>query len=145
MGEDDSCDQVGASLFLSGVVGGGLDISDEGGDKEGSSQVLPGMINGSDAAVVRDDSQLLPALINRLDAESRGEVGDGNHEDGQGIGIRDEDDDDEGGRVGWRDGTVTRSQLLPSELMETFPMPPPLSQFSSYGPYGYEFDESETQ
>lgn len=145
VGEDDSCDQVGASLFLSGVVGGGLDISDEGGDKEGSSQVLPGMINGSDAAVVRDDSQLLPALINRLDAESRGEVGDGNHEDGQGIGIRDEDDDDEGGRVGWRDGTVTRSQLLPSELMETFPMPPPLSQFSSYGPYGYEFDESETQ
>lgn len=142
--EDDNCDQVGASLFLSGVAGGGLDTSDEGDGKEGSSQVLPGMINISDAVTVRNDSQLLPALINRFDAESMGEVGDGNHEDGQGIGIR-EEDDGEGGRVGWRDGTVTRSQLLPSELMETFPMPPPLSQFSSYGPYGYEFDESETQ
>lgn len=146
--EDENCDQVGASLFLSGVVGVGLDVSDEEGDnrdKEGSSQVLPRMINGSDSAAVRDGSQFLPALINGLDPESRGERGDGNHEDGQGIGIRDEYYDGEGGRVDWRDGTVTRSQLLPSELMETFPMPPPLSQFSSYGPYGYEYDESETQ
>ncbi|RPA96719.1 hypothetical protein L873DRAFT_1791508 [Choiromyces venosus 120613-1] len=38
---------------------------------------------------------------------------------------------------------ITVSQLLPSSLMETFPLPPPLSQFSSYG--GEFVPGSETQ
>jgi len=42
-----------------------------------------------------------------------------------------------------RERPITVSQLLPSSLMETFPLPPPLSQFSSYG---YEVvPGSETQ
>lgn len=145
---DDSRDQRRVPLFLSEVTGKGLNAGDEGDDnydKEGLSQVLPTTIDVSDPATTRDDSQFLPVLINEFDAEARRKRADDNHEDGQDIGIKDKDDDSEGGQVNWHDGTVTRSQLLPSELMETFPMPPPLSQFSSYGPYGYEYDESETQ
>lgn len=138
--KDDNRDQ--------GVMEGGFNAGDEGYDnydKEGFSQLPPRTINESDTAAMRDDSQFLPALLNGLDTLAKGERGDHSHEEWQDVGI-DEDNDSKGrGRVGGRDRAVTRSQLLPSELMETFPMPPPLSQFSSYGPYGYEYDESETQ
>lgn len=147
VGKDDTRGQ-GGSLFLPRVIEKGPCTSDEEDgthDKEGLPQLFPGLVNQSNTAA-REDPQFLPVLLNELDALARDEVDYGGHEDGQDINIKDDDDDSEGkGQVGWRDGTVTRSQLLPSELMETFPMPPPLSQFSSYGPYGYEYDESETQ
>lgn len=146
-GKDDNRGQGGA-LLLPRVIEKGPDARDEEDgthDKEGLPQRFPELVNRSNTAA-REDLQCLPVLINMLDALARGEVDYGDHEDGQDIQDISIKDDNEGkGQVGWRDGTVTRSQLLPSELMETFPMPPPLSQFSSCGPYGYEYDESETQ
>lgn len=134
------------SQFLPGAIEMGPDAVDEWNDshdKEGPLQ-LPS--NRSDEATTRDDSQFLPVLINELNTMLRSGVDDGDYEDEQGISIKDENDDgEERGKIGRRHETVTRSQLLPSELMETFPMPPPLSQFSSYGSHFYEYGERETQ
>lgn len=121
-------------------------VTGDGNSDEEPSQFLPRM-TGDVNMVVRDDSQFLPAMINESDTAMRGGRVDNTHEGEERDGnIKGEEDDDGGGEVrGRRTGTVTRSQLLPSELMETFPMPPPLSQFSSYGPYDYEYRASETQ
>lgn len=90
---------------------------DRGLGKRAPSQFLPGMLRESNAALIDDKN------------------------DGEEQDIKREFEDDDGKER----GAITRSQLLPGELMETFPMPPPLSQYSSYG-YGYhELDMSETQ
>lgn len=147
------CRSQERSQFLPGVIEMEPDAGDEWNDrhdKEGPSQLLSSLFNWpDDEAGTRDDLQSLPVLINESDVMVRRGVDGGDKEDEQdiqNISIKDENfGGEERGKIGWRDGTVTRSQLLPSELMETFPMPPPLSQFSSYGPYCYEYGERETQ
>lgn len=138
------------SRFLSGVIEMGPDAGDKWNDrhdKESPSQLLSRLFNRSDVAATRDDPQFLPVLMNELNTMVRSSVDGGDYKDEQdiqNISIKDENDVGEGrGKIGRRHGIVTRSQLLPSELMETFPMPPPLSQFSSYGPYCYEYGERE--
>ena len=95
--------------------------------RESSPPALPEVLTGGFS------SQGLPAGEEEEEVEEVGEV-----EGGEGV----EEEVAEKERGG-RERPITVSQLLPSSLMETFPLPPPLSQFSSYG---YEaVPGSETQ
>lgn len=95
-------------------------------DKE-PSQSLPGPDDGESSQVL-PGSEEVPATPTQVETKKGGRRGE--------FKFHIPDDDE--------DVTIATSQLLPSELMETFPMPPPLSQFSSYG-YGDLSFESETQ
>ncbi|KAG0125477.1 hypothetical protein HOY82DRAFT_543137 [Tuber indicum] len=99
--------------------------------RESSPPTLPAVLTGGFS------SQSLPAgeLLEGGDKEEE-EEGEEGEEGEEEVAVVEE-------REGRRRRPITVSQLLPSSLMETFPLPPPLSQFSSYG---YEVvPGSETQ
>ncbi|KAI5852859.1 hypothetical protein DFP73DRAFT_534297 [Morchella snyderi] len=114
---------------------------DEDGDGDEPSQFLPGPGDDGEREGEPPSSPVLPGCP-EVPATPTQKVGRGRRRRRRRSGefkLRSIPDDDE-------DVTIATSQLLPSELMETFPMPPPLSQFSSYGYGDLSFEsESETQ
>ncbi|KAG0639883.1 hypothetical protein HOY80DRAFT_1136414 [Tuber brumale] len=91
-------------------------------DGGGSSPpALPAVLTGGFS------SQSLPAG-EQLEGEDKEEVEGERGEEAE-VEVEEVEEKRDGGR---RRRPITVSQLLPSSLMETFPLPPPLSQFSSY-------------
>lgn len=99
--------------------------------RESSPPALPAVLTGGFS------SQGLPVG----EEEGEDEEGEGVEEVEEVEGVEVEEVVEE--EIEGENRPITVSQLLPSSLMETFPLPPPLSQFSSYG---YEVvPGSETQ
>ncbi|PWW80817.1 hypothetical protein C7212DRAFT_361323 [Tuber magnatum] len=107
------------------------------GGRESSPPELPAVLTGGFS------SQGLP-VGEELDEETEGKrVEEEKQEEVEEEGPEEVSAEEERGGRSRRRRPITVSQLLPSSLMETFPLPPSLSQFSSYG---YEVvPGSETQ